>query len=110
MTRRRTGAESDDENREPLPLRDALADVTADLGLAEPDAFGALAAHWQDLVGDELATHCRLQSVRDGILRISVDSAPRATQLRYLESDVLDRASALVGEGVVRALHMRVEA
>jgi predicted nucleic acid-binding Zn ribbon protein len=94
---------------EPRRLRDALAEVTADLGWPEPDAFTALAANWQDLVGDELAAHCRLESVRDGVLRVSVDSAPRATQLRYLESDVVDRSAALVGVGVVRAVQVRVD-
>lgn len=108
MTRRRGGRDNDRD--EPRLLRDALTEVTADLGLAEPDVFGALVANWPDLVGGELAAHCHPQSVRDGVLRVSVDSAPRATQLRYLESDVVDRASALVGAGVVRAVHVRVEA
>jgi predicted nucleic acid-binding Zn ribbon protein len=107
VTRRR--GDGDNDKDQPRPLRDALADVSADLGLAEPDAFGTLVANWPDLVGDELAAHCHPQSVRDGILRVSVDSAPRATQLHYLESDVIDRASALVGAGVVRAVQVRVQ-
>ena len=90
-------------------MRDALAEVTADLGLPEPDAFRALVANWQEVVGEELAIHCRLRSVRDGVLRVSVDSAPRATQLRYLESDVVERASAFVGTGVIRAVQVRVD-
>jgi predicted nucleic acid-binding Zn ribbon protein len=97
------------DHDEPRRLRDALAEVTAELGLPEPDAFRALATNWQEVVGDDLATHCRLQSLRDGILRVSVDSAPRATQLHYLESDVVDRASALVGSGVIRAVQVRVD-
>ena len=98
------------ERDEPRRLRDALTEITADLGLPEPDAFRALATNWQEVVGDELVTHCRLQSVRDGVLRVSVDSAPRATQLRYSERNVVDRASALVGAGVVRAVQVRVDA
>lgn len=97
------------DHDEPRRLRDALAEVTSDLGMPEPDAFRALAGNWQEVVGDELARHCRLQSVRDGILRVSVDSSPRATQLRYLESDVVDRASAFVGPGVIRAVHVRID-
>jgi predicted nucleic acid-binding Zn ribbon protein len=107
VTRRR--GDGDNDRDDPRPLRDALSEVAADLGLAEPDAFGTLVANWPDLVGDELAAHCQPQSVRDGILRVSVDSAPRATQLRYLESNVVDRVSALVGAGVVRAVQVRVE-
>ncbi|MGH9175937.1 MAG: DciA family protein [Vicinamibacterales bacterium] len=106
MTRRSTGAHGDRD--EPRPLRDALAEVSSDLGLPDPDAFGSLVAHWQDLVGSEIATHCRLQSLRDGVLRVTADTAPRATQLRYLESDVVRQADALVGAHVVRAVHVRV--
>jgi predicted nucleic acid-binding Zn ribbon protein len=95
---------------EPRPLRDALADVSADLGLPHPDAFAALVAHWQDLVGADLAAHSRLRSLHDGVVRVTVDTAPRATQLRYLESTLVERASALVGAGVVRAVHVRVDA
>jgi predicted nucleic acid-binding Zn ribbon protein len=102
---RRPRSDRDD----PRPLRDALAEVVSDLGLPEPDAFRALVANWQDLVGGDLAAHCRLSSLRDGVLRVTVDTGPRATQLRYLESDVVEQASALVGTGVVRALHVRVE-
>jgi predicted nucleic acid-binding Zn ribbon protein len=83
--------------------------VSSDLGLPDPDAFGSLVAHWHDLVGGEIAAHCRLQSLRDGVLRVTADTGPRATQLRYLESDVLRQASALVGPNVVRAVHVRVE-
>lgn len=94
---------------EPRPLRDALTEVTADLGLPDPDAFASLVTHWRELVGEALAEHCRPQSLRDGVLRVTVDSAPRATQLRYLGSDVVRQASALVGPDIVRAVHVRVD-
>jgi predicted nucleic acid-binding Zn ribbon protein len=94
---------------EPRPLRDALADVSADLGLPDPDAFGTLVDHWQDLVGDDLAAHSRPGSLHDGVLRVTVDTAPRATQLRYLETRVVEQASQLVGTDLVRAMHVRVD-
>jgi predicted nucleic acid-binding Zn ribbon protein len=106
---RSTGARGGPDDRdEPRALRDALAEVSSDLGLPDPDAFGTLVAHWHDLVGGEIASHCRLQSLRDGVLRVTADTAPRATQLRYLESDLLRQASALVGPDIVRAVHVRV--
>jgi predicted nucleic acid-binding Zn ribbon protein len=87
-----------------------LAEVSADLGLPEPDGLVVLIAQWQDLVGADVAPHCRLTSLRDGVLRVTVDSAPRATQLRYLEAELLDRSAALLGPGVVRELRVRVGA
>lgn len=108
MTGRRRGAGGDPAD-EPRRLRDSLAEVTADLGLPEPDALAALTARWQDVVGDELASHCELRSLRDGVLRVTVDTAPRGTELRYLERDLVERAAAVVGPGVVRGIRVQVQ-
>ena len=97
------------ERDDPKRLRDALAEVTADLGLPEPDEFQTLVANWEQLVGGDLSRHCRLRSLRDGVLRLGVDSAPRATQLRYLEGEVIERAAGLVGADVVRSVRISVD-
>ena len=104
MTNRRSDHRSD----EPRPLRDSLAEVSADLGLPEPDALAFLIQEWESLVGPEVAPHCRLTSLRDGVLRVTVDTAPRGTQLRYLEGELVERAASLVGGDVVRELRVRV--
>ena len=104
MTTRRPDHRSD----EPRPLRDSLAEVSADLGLPEPDALAFLIQEWESLVGPEVAPHCRLTSLRDGVLRVTVDTAPRGTQLRYLEGELVERAASLVGADVVRELRVRV--
>ena len=97
-------------SEDPRPLRDSLAEVSADLGLPEPDGLALLIAEWQELVGPDVAPHCRLTSLRDGVLRVTVDSAPRATQLRYLEGELVERSAAMLGPGVVRELRVRVGA
>ena len=51
------------------------------------------------MVGDDVAAHARLVSVRDGVLTVAVDDPIWATQLRYLETAVVERATALVGPG-----------
>lgn len=93
---------------EPRPLRDSLAEVSADLGLPELDALAFLIQEWESLVGPDVAPHCRLTSLRDGVLRVTVDTAPRGTQLRYLEGELVERAASLVGCDVVRELRVRV--
>jgi len=95
---------------EPRRLRDSLAEVSADLGLPEPDALASLIEEWEGLVGPDVAPHCRLTSLRDGVLRVTVDTAPRGTQLRYLEGELVERAAALLGPDVVRELRVRVDA
>jgi predicted nucleic acid-binding Zn ribbon protein len=93
---------------DPMPLSDALARVGAEYGLAAGDAHGALDARWADVMGADVAAHARLVSVRDGVLTVAVDDPIWASQLRYLETAVLERATALVGPDVVRSLRVRV--
>jgi predicted nucleic acid-binding Zn ribbon protein len=95
---------------EPRRLRDSLAEVSADLGLPEPDALAFLIEEWESVVGPDVAPHCRLTSLRDGVLRVTVDTAPRGTQLRYLEGELVERAAALLGRDAVRELRVRVDA
>ena len=93
---------------EPVPLSDALAKVGAELGLAPGDAHGTLDARWREVMGDDVAAHARLVSVRDGVLTVSVDDPIWATQLRYLEAAIIERATALLGPDVVRSVRVRV--
>lgn len=102
MTGRR-GAE------EPMSIADALARVQAELGLPETDALRTLTDAWTTIVGPDVAAHARLDAVRDETLSIAVDSTLWATQLRYLEADIVERANDLVGSRVVHGIRVRVE-
>ena len=93
---------------EPVPLSDALAAVGAELGLPAGNAHGDLEEHWSDVMGADVAAHAHLVSVRDGVLTVTVDGPIWATQMRYLETAVIERAEAVVGPGVVTALKVRV--
>ena len=93
---------------EPVPLADALAAVGAELGLPAGNAHGQLEARWFEVMGDDVAAHAHLVSVRDGVLTVTVDGPIWATQMRYLETEVMARAEAVVGPGVVTALKVRV--
>ncbi len=93
---------------DPVPLSDALAKVGAELGLPPGDAHGTLDARWSEVMGADVAAHARLVSVREGTLTVAVDDPIWATQLRYLETTVLERAAALVGPGAVTSVRVRV--
>jgi predicted nucleic acid-binding Zn ribbon protein len=93
---------------EPVPLSDALAKVRAELGLPPGDAHATLDTRWREVMGDDVAGHARLISVRDGTLTVAVDDPIWATQLRYLETVVVTRATALLGPGVVTRMRVRV--
>ena len=97
-----------DDTSDPTPLADALARVGAELGFPDTEAVRTLTQRWADVVGHDVAAHARLDAVRDGTAAITVDSPLWATQLRYLEQAIVERAEALVGPDLVIRIRVRV--
>jgi predicted nucleic acid-binding Zn ribbon protein len=95
--------------RDPIPIADALAAVRAELGLPDTDAFRVLVEGWAEVVGRDVAAHARLDSLHDGIVSVVADSNLWASQLRYLETSIRDRANDLAGGTVVHAVRVRVQ-
>jgi predicted nucleic acid-binding Zn ribbon protein len=87
-------------------VADALGVIGRDLGLANPSLLARLHAAWPELVGPALAAHAEPRSLRDGVLTVAVDAPGWATQLRYLEAELLRRAEEVVGEPVANAVRV----
>ena len=99
---------SSDASDEPVPVADALARISDELGLPDPSALDTLEARWIEVVGADVAAHAHLESVHDGVATITADGPLWASQLRYLERAIVDGATAVVGPGVVRSVRVRV--
>jgi predicted nucleic acid-binding Zn ribbon protein len=94
---------------DPVSVGDAAALVGAELGLAEPVVFTRLVDAWPEMVGEMLAAHSHVRGIRNGVLEVVVDSPGWATEFRYLETDLVARASRLVGPGVVASVRAVVD-
>jgi len=93
---------------DPVALRDAVAAVGRELGLAPPDELAALTREWPAIVGDAVAAHATVRSIRDGVCTIEVDEPGWATQVRYAERQVVERARACCGPDVVTSIRVVV--
>ncbi len=93
---------------EPVPLRDAIERVSRELGMAAPDVLVTLTARWRDIVGDAVAEHAQVRSVREGECTIVVDGPAFATQLRYAAGDLVARVNQHCGEGSVTSVKVVV--
>jgi predicted nucleic acid-binding Zn ribbon protein len=78
----------------PRSLRDGLARVSRELGIAEPDVFEIVTSQWAEIVGAAVAARSRPRHLRDGVLTVDVDDGGWATQLRYSESELIARYAA----------------
>jgi len=63
-------------------------------------------ARWEQIVGAEIAAHCRPDRLEGGELTCVAESTAWATQIRLLSRTILDRLAAEVGPGVVRRLRV----
>ncbi|MDQ1492939.1 MAG: hypothetical protein QOJ23_5453 [Actinomycetota bacterium] len=100
----RSGRNWERTDRPVRRLGEALSQVAADLNLDNPDDVAAVMAAWPSAVGDAVAAHVRPRRLHDGELLVEVDAPVWATQLRYLEDDVLRQLGRKVRPGVVRSI------
>ncbi len=94
---------------EPVRLGDAVAAVGRELGVPEPDVFATLVAEWPGIVGEQLAPHTFVRSIRNGLCTVEADGPGYATQLRYAEQQLVERAAACCGAGIVTSFRTVVK-
>jgi predicted nucleic acid-binding Zn ribbon protein len=94
---------------EPVPLAEAVAAVGRQLGFPEPDVFSTLSAEWPAIVGEQLAPHTSVRSLRDGVCTVEADGPGWATQLRYAQHQLVERAAECCGAGVVTSFRTVVK-
>ncbi|MEJ4099177.1 DciA family protein [Corynebacterium mastitidis] len=66
-------------------------------GWAREIAGGWVTGHWQDLVGEKIAAHTRVEMLKGSTLFISCDSTAWATNLRMMQREILRTIAAKVG-------------
>ncbi len=59
-------------------------------------------SRWTELVGDQIAAHCRPLKLDGGVLVVEVDDPAWATQMKFLHSEVIERLRAGGGMAVER--------
>jgi predicted nucleic acid-binding Zn ribbon protein len=91
------------EAREPRRLGEAIDRV-----LPGGRAFTTLVEQWSELVGDNLASHARPAALHATTLVVAVEDPAWATQLRYLEQDLVERCREVLGAGLVTEVRVVV--
>lgn len=87
---------------DPQPLAAVLPSMLQRYGWEENVQVGAVVGRWAEIVGQDIADHCQIESFEDGVLCIRASSTPWATQLRLLQPVLLRRLDEEVGAGVVK--------
>ena len=93
---------------EPRPLKASLDRVARSLGGPDSGSLSGLFGRWADIVGPQLAAHARPVSLSSGVLVVAVTEPAWATQLTYLDSELLGRFREALGDGVVERVEVRL--
>lgn len=67
-------------------------------------AEGMVFGRWSGVVGEDIASHATPVKLENGVLSIAAESTAWATQLRMLQSQILAKINAAVGQGVVTSV------
>jgi len=94
--------------QEPRSIKASLDQVARSLGGPDAGSLSSVFGHWADVVGPDLAAHARPLSLASGVLVVGVNEPAWATQLRYLESELVGRFREVLGDGVVDRVEVRV--
>jgi predicted nucleic acid-binding Zn ribbon protein len=100
-----SGAGPDD--RDPAALGDAVGDLVREREWTRTLTAAGLLPRWEQIVGPDIAAHCRPERLEAAELSCVAESTAWATQLRLMSAQVLARIAAEVGPDVVRRLKVR---
>ena len=89
---------------DPRPVGDSLGRATAPMGF---DA--ALLLAWPALVGETIAAHTRPRRLREGVLTVVVDDPAWATQIRFMEAELVTGLEGVIGPGKVTQIVVQVQ-
>jgi predicted nucleic acid-binding Zn ribbon protein len=92
--------------RDPQPLGAVLGRLIRARGWEVPAAEARLFGMWEQVVGADVASHCRPVALKDGELTVEAHSTTWATQLRLLAGSLLKKIAAEVGHNVVTRLRI----
>ena len=104
MTRR-----SGEPRPAPVALAAVLGELTARRRWVQRLDDARIVDRWEEVVGAHVASKTRVVRLAGGVLVVAVADPSWAQQVRFLESEVVARAAAVLGEGRVRAVHVVID-
>lgn len=92
---------------DPRPISFGIERVLRSLRGGDRQATVTVFSRWKDLVGEGVAAHVRPLKLDEGTLIVEVDDPAWATQMKFLEADLVGRLRD-TGDMSVHRLDVRV--
>lgn len=83
------------------PVKTGLEALSARLGTGPTDSLSSVLGAWNDLVGEQVASHATPAAIRKSTLVVQVDESRWATQLKWMSQQILDKVNSKIpGAGI----------
>ncbi|MDX6286135.1 MAG: hypothetical protein QOG53_1620 [Frankiales bacterium] len=92
------------DDRDPQLVGSVVRAVADERGWDSDLKAGSVSGRWSDLVGPEVAEHCRPERLTGGELIVVAESTAWATQLRLLAPRIVTTLTEHLGPGVVERI------
>lgn len=89
-------------------MRASLDRIVRHLGGPSADVTSRVFGRWPELVGDAIAAQSRPVAMNGTTLVVAVSDPAWATQLRFLEHDLIERLQNELGADAIAAIEVRV--
>ena len=96
------------ENEQYSHLSDEIDALLRRLGSESTFVVAGIFGNWAQLVGDTVALHASPIKLDSGRLLVEVDEPAWATQMRFLESEIISKISASTGS-TITGIDVRVK-
>ena len=96
------------ENGQESRLSDELDVLLRKLGSESSTIVAGIFSNWSQLVGDTVAQHASPIKLESGRLLVEVDEPAWATQMRFLESEIISKLSTSTGN-TINGIDVRVK-
>jgi predicted nucleic acid-binding Zn ribbon protein len=89
-------------------LSETVDRLVRSMGAPSANATRSIFGDWADIVGPQIAEHARPHALRERTLVVAVTDPAWATQLRFLEAELLGQIATATGSDEVTAIEVRV--
>lgn len=94
--------------KQPESIGDILAKMTRQTSLGLNLEQAKIWEHWPELAGEHLAPHCNPHNIKDGQLRITVESTVWMHKISYIKWDLIRRINRMAGKELVSDIFFRL--
>ena len=91
----------------PEPVGSAISSLASQLGISKTLRQYSVITSWKAVVGEQIAKVSKAEYVQNGILYVSVATAPWRAELTMRKKEILEKISVTINRGAVKDIRFR---